>query len=71
MCSGAGEGRRRSGCRRPADGHDRHEDGGKGVLMPRTHSHLYSAYRRYTHTHSAASGINLFVSVSAAHDPGA
>lgn len=50
MCSGAGEGRRQSGCRRPADGHDRHEDGGKGLLMPHTHSHLYSAYRRYTHT---------------------
>ncbi len=27
--SGAGEGRRQSGCRRPADGHDRHEDGGE------------------------------------------
>lgn len=63
MCSGAGEGRRQSGCRRPADGHDRHEDGGKGVLMPQRIAG--------THTHSAASGINLFVSVSAAHDPGA
>lgn len=36
LCSGDGEGRRQSGCRRPADGHDRHEDGGEG-LLPHTH----------------------------------
>lgn len=32
MRSGAGESWRHGGCRRPADGHDRHEDGGEGLL---------------------------------------
>lgn len=32
MRSGAGESWRQGGCRRPADGHDRHEDGGDGLF---------------------------------------
>ena len=76
LCSGVGEGRRQSGCRRPADGHDRHEDGGEGtpaashplspslcLLQPHTHTH--------THTHTAVCVIESFVCVSAAYDPGA
>lgn len=48
--SGAGEGRRQSGCRRPADGHDRHEDGGARLLPAHTHPHLHLVCHRYAHS---------------------
>lgn len=71
LCSGVGEGRRQSGCRRPADGHDRHEDGGEENPAA---SHPFSPLLCLLHTHSLTHSlcvIESFVCVSAAYDPGA